>query len=117
MAKLIIALSLLFSGANAMGIYGGTARPSAEPTSAPELNGCGDPCADVVNVKAPEPFPPIEAGTCYVVDGDYQTVVRVSVACVKITIPIGSRLQVICPRPHNPTYPPRATYGSRLRGA
>ena len=31
MAKLIVALSLLVGGANAMGIYG-TGRPTAEPT-------------------------------------------------------------------------------------
>ena len=34
MAKLIVALSLLVGGANAMGIYG-TGRPTAEPTGAP----------------------------------------------------------------------------------
>ena len=52
MAKLIVAL-LLFSGANAMGLYGGTAQPSAEPTGAPELNGCGEPCSGVVSIIAP----------------------------------------------------------------
>jgi hypothetical protein len=34
MAKLIVTLSLLVGGANAMGIYG-TGRPTAEPTGAP----------------------------------------------------------------------------------
>ena len=95
MAKLIIALSLLFSGANAMGVYGGTAQPSAEPTGAPQLNGCGEPCAGVVSIKA-KPFPPIEAGTCYVIDGEYPTTrLGVAVACAKITIPKDSSLNAI----------------------
>ena len=58
MAKLLVALSLLCGGANAMGIYGG------------EKNGCGDPCKAVVTLNT-EPFDPIESDTCYVVDGTF----------------------------------------------
>ena len=58
MAKLLVALSLLCGGANAMGIYGG------------EKNGCGEPCNAVVTLNA-GPFDPIESDTCYVVDGTF----------------------------------------------
>jgi len=99
MAKLIVVLPLLFAGASAMGIYGGCS-----------------PCADVVTLDQTTALPiNLLADTCYVIDGTVEvdgfvaTVIPEGAGCVKITIPIGSRLQVIdaqlprlfsCPVPH-----------------
>ena len=82
MAKLLVAVSLLFGGTAAMGIYGG------------EKNGCGEPCAEIVTINSPS-FPTIESGTCYVVDGTFPSdalIVPDGVNCAKVTIPSGSGL-------------------------
>ena len=83
MAKLLVALSLLCGGANAMGIYGG------------EKNGCGEPCAGVETLNT-VPFH-IESGTCYVVEGTFLAalIVPEGVECAKITVPKGSGLNTI----------------------
>ena len=82
MAKLLVAVSLLFGGTAAMGIYGG------------EKNGCGEPCADVVAISSPS-FPAIQDGTCYVVEDTFPSgaiTVTEGVECAKITVPKGSGL-------------------------
>ncbi len=101
MAKLLVALSLLCGGANAMGIYGG------------EKNGCGEPCAEIVTINSPEspPFPTIESGTCYVVDGTFfaALIVPEGVECAKITVPKGSSLNGIVAHLPRPSFAPRPT--------
>ncbi|CAH0365327.1 unnamed protein product [Pelagomonas calceolata] len=82
--KLLIALAL-------------AAAPSAlamAPYVPSELNGCDEPCADVVTIDSPS-FPTIESGTCYVFDGMFPSGgigVPDGVNCVKITVPSDSGL-------------------------
>ena len=77
--------------------------PTADPTPTP-LNGCGNPCADVVTISSTS-FPLIDSGTCYVVDGTFPSkyiFVPLGVDCAKITIPTGSTIDEIdahLPRP------------------
>ena len=95
MAKLIVALSLLVGGANAMGIYG-TGRPTAEPTGAPTA--VCPPCT-VRTIKPAGTFFANSDNTCYVVDGTFPSGIIVisspGVNCVKITVPSGSSLNGI----------------------
>ena len=78
------------------------APTSSEPTPTP-LNGCGEPCADVITLSSS--FPTIESGTCYVVDGTFPSstlTVPDGVDCANITVPSDSSLSGInahFPRP------------------
>ena len=67
MAQLIVTLSLLVGGANAMGIYG-TGRPTAEPTGAPTA--VCPPCTVRIIKPAGTTFANSD-NTCYVVDGTF----------------------------------------------
>ena len=99
--KLLIALAL-------------AAAPSAlamAPYVPSELNGCGEPCAQVVTINSPS-FPTIESGTCYVVDGTFPSGVLTvpdAVDCAKITVPEGAKLQGILAHLPRPSFAPRNT--------
>ena len=89
---------------------GPTAAPTtAEPTAAPELNGCGEPCAGVVTISSTSFL--IESDVCYVVNGMFPSgVIKIpdGVDCAKITVPSGSGLFGIdahLPRPSSVASP------------
>ena len=100
----------------------GTAQPTVTP---PELNGCGEPCADVVTLDEAaiaagtteftgDYFTDIEPDTCYVVDGQiwenggvYSPSLKVEVSCAKITVLSGSRLNGILARLPRPSFAPQ----------
>ena len=98
--KLLIALAL-------------AAAPSAlamAPYVPSELNGCDEPCADVVTISSTPST--IESGTCYVVDGTFPSngiTVPVEVNCAKITVPEGAKLQGILAHLPRPSFAPRNT--------
>ena len=86
MAKLFVALALALAAPSARGMA---------PYVPSELNGCGEPCADVITTSATY-FPTIESGTCYVFDGTIPSggiTVPEGVDCAKITVLSGSIMQ------------------------
>ena len=139
MAKLIVALVLLSNGlANGLANFGGctcevddfkerferleslvefiASKATVSPTLIPpELNGCGEPCADVVTLDEAALDTDVEEGgndvyvfdwepnTCYIIDGifyenAFSPVLKVQSPagrCAKITVPSGSSLNGI----------------------
>ena len=145
MAKLIVALVALLSVglANALANFGGctcevddfkerferleslvefiASKATASPTvTPPELNGCGEPCADVVTLDEAALDTVVqeegddvyvfdwEPNTCYKIDGMFYEILKVESPagrCAKITVPSSSILNGIIahlPRPSLP---------------
>ena len=67
---------------------GPTPAPTADPTPAP-LNGCGDPCADVVTISSTSFLLTFESGTCYVVDGSPSSTLTVPDGVEDVTVGAG----------------------------
>ena len=91
-----------------------TDEPTPAPT--PELNGCGEPCADVVTIDKISGtfFDAIEDNKCYVFDGTFflgEISVPEGVNCAKITVPSDST-RVHCVRAKTKELKTQALSGS-----